>query len=164
MAKMPNGRLSLLQYFRGSSFGHSICKCIAYPSRQLIRVRVTMIALAIKAKFLVHWCAILFAGLRGIIHWLWLRGLPPIFNGEEMGAGGHYLWRCPTYFHLSCLLDMAPHPGVGDPCWIKLGTNLRYLSHQKHGIPSRRVMSPLLLLHLPRNPLPCLHLFSRGRV
>ena len=55
MAEIPSGRLALLQFSDSSAFGSTEFKCLSYLSRNLIRMRMMVTALAIKVELLVHW-------------------------------------------------------------------------------------------------------------
>jgi hypothetical protein len=69
MAEIPSGRLALLEFSEISAFDSTIFKCLSYLSRQLIRMRMTVTALAIKVELLVCWFVIMFSRLRGLVHW-----------------------------------------------------------------------------------------------
>jgi hypothetical protein len=53
----------------GSAFSFAIFECLSMLSRRVIRRRMTVTAMAIKAGLLVLWCTVLFTCAKGLISW-----------------------------------------------------------------------------------------------
>ena len=70
-------------------FGSVKFEYLSLLSRRLIRIRMTMTALAIKAGLLVHWCTVLFTCVKGLSLWLNLHGLVPILMLKGWSSVGY---------------------------------------------------------------------------